>query len=124
MRGFLFVLLFTLPTVLSAQKHKVGLSVSAGVSNQTSTGYMENINNSLPTTTPNQPPKFLNPPVKEEYAFAAKVSLVYEYTIRERLAFFGGLNFSKSGFRINKEQLLFQSQYVPDRGYILPALES
>jgi nickel-dependent lactate racemase len=93
MRGFLFVLLFTLPTVLSAQKHKLGLSVSAGVSNQTSTGYMENINNSLPTTTPNQPPKFLNPPVKEEYAFAAKVYFLC-------FAFNVVLNTAKSTIRI------------------------
>ncbi len=123
MRSLLFILLFTLPIALLAQKHKVAFSVSAGLSSQASSNYIENINNPLHTTTPNHPPKFLNPPVKEELTFTSGVSLSYEYLLKKNFSLFSGLAFSKSGFLITEKQLLFQSQYMPDRGYVLPALE-
>lgn len=107
-----------------SQKSKIAFSVSAGLSSQTSSNYIESINDPLPTITPNNPPKFFEPPVNEKFVFGGSISLNYEHQIKRNFSLFSGLAFTQSGFQIIEERLLFQSQYKPGEGYVYPQVET
>lgn len=113
-----------LPAFIIAQKHKIAVSVLNAAANQISNGYTPTLTDSLPSSTPGKPPRFLNDPVHESPKYGFKVTVLYERTLSNHFSIFSGLNYSYSGFTTGKQHLLFMSQYAPGRGFVFPAVET